>query len=122
RYKTQRPSLACCLPPKHWSRRFLKRKKLPQCHRAAWAAWITKPNSKQQLTNSRARKGSAVLLSRAANRSRKIHVRDCRVTGDEWLLSCFPERHVPNIISLCPLRFPDVERSRAGGGRLECLR
>src|SRR5436305_35403 len=54
---------ACCSPPKHWSRRFLKRKKLLQCLRAAWAAWITKP--KQHVnSNSRTRKGPAVLLFR----------------------------------------------------------
>src|SRR5215471_12863169 len=56
-----RLSRACCSPPKHWSRRFLKRKRLLQCHRAAWAAWITKP--KQYVnSNSRTRKGPAVLL------------------------------------------------------------
>jgi hypothetical protein len=52
------------LTTKHWSRRFPKRKKLLQYHpAAAWAAWIINRQSKQQLTNSRARKGSAVLLS-----------------------------------------------------------
>src|ERR1700747_1572555 len=61
RCKTPRPSQACCSPPKHWSRRFLKRKKLLQCHRAAWAAWITKPNANLN-SNSRTLKGPAVLL------------------------------------------------------------
>src|SRR5262249_43090008 len=60
-----------------WSPRFLKRKKRLQCHRAAWAAWTidAEVNSaetpknfganrqpKQQLTNSRTRKGPAALL------------------------------------------------------------
>ena len=44
-----------------WSPRFLKRKKLLQCHRAAWAAWITKPNDRMN-SNSRTRKGPAVLF------------------------------------------------------------
>src|SRR5436309_11579210 len=57
-----RPSRACCSPPKHWSRRFLKRKKLLRCLQAAWAAWTTDRQPKQQITSSRARKGSAVLL------------------------------------------------------------
>src|SRR5207247_1820219 len=99
RCKTPRQSRACCSPPKHWSRRFLRRKKLLRCLQAEWAAWIIETVSgetpknfganrqpKQQLTNSRARKGSAVLFSRAANRRRKTDVQDCRVTGDECLL------------------------------------
>src|SRR5207245_3715136 len=59
------------LTPKQWSRRFLRRKKLLQCLRAAWAAWIIDPKTpknfgakpKQQMNHSsRARKGPAVLL------------------------------------------------------------
>src|SRR5206468_5327030 len=38
-----------------------KRRKLLQCHRAEWAAWIIK-KPKQQSINSRARKGSAVFV------------------------------------------------------------
>jgi len=43
------------------SPRFLKRKKLLQCHWAAWVAWTTKPNDSMN-SNSRTRKGPAVLF------------------------------------------------------------
>jgi hypothetical protein len=35
-----REGFRSCSPPRHWSRKFPKRKKLHQCHPAAWAAWI----------------------------------------------------------------------------------
>src|SRR5262249_16059690 len=89
RCKTPRPSQACCSPPKHWSPRFLKRKKLLQCHRAAWAAWTTKP--KQHVnSNSRSRKAPAVLFSDMESSTQPNRIDAAKVEYGRW-----PQTHVP---------------------------
>src|SRR5262249_33884013 len=87
--KTQHRSRDCCSPPKHWSRRFLRRKKLLQCLQAEWAAWIIKPNDRMN-SNSRTRKGPAVLfLARRLVRSllRKMEKKNQHVIPECYLKS-----------------------------------